>query len=710
MVRSAKAAGPGCCSASGGGGEGGGGAPPPAATFCPTLCARACCCCCCCTLSCSSGTSRSQRALLRACSALWLTRLLFTLGLSLARGARSLLRLIHGLFFLPLDRIAAYFGETTAFYFAWSQFYTQWLLLPAVLGIAMFLGQLQWGALDTPYSPLYTMAMALWSICALEAWKRRGAELAQQWGVDQYEEEEALRPGFRGVWKVAAESGELTRVYPAWRRGLAYCFTLPATLGAAGSVVVAMILLFSARDHTLAALSRSVGLGKVYAAVEATPGVAAAMANGTLPSLPPLLPLDLSASLTVAWRAGVGGFLASPPQAWVASSEVPAPVLTAILPALGVAGANLLGVGPGAAASSVGSTSHAATSSSTPPTRTAFDLSLISSYFTARGDWRWWLVMCLPPVLLGLLTPLLDALFYRAARAMTDLENHATESQARNALISKTFVFRFTVAFVSLFWYAFSVSASTTQLSVQLATFFLVGQVWGAVLTATLPSCAVAWREWRFAARVRGAEESGLTEGRRGKRLMRHAQAAAWKEARLPQYDSFNAYSALLIQWGHVTFFSWAFPLAPAAALLFNLIETRAGAYRLTLHRQRPVAHKAGGIGVWYNVLVVMALSAVLVNCAQLARATAMLEPYLPPGLTESQKLTLVFVFEHAVLALRMVLPYIMPAVSQRVLRRQARDDGILAALQVQAAAQEGKRAAAGLDALHSPEGALRNR
>jgi len=325
-------------------------------------------------------------------------------------------------------------------------------------------------------------------------------------------------------------------------------------------------------------------------------------------------------------------------------------------------------------------------------------------------------------VALGLATPLMDALFYRAAKVMTDWENHATESQARNALISKTFLFRFTVAFVSLFWYAFSVSASTTQLSVQLATYFFVGQVWGAVLSATWPSCLVAWRAWRFAARVKGAEESGLTEGKRGKRLMRHAQAQAWVESRMPEYNPFDAYSSLLIQWGHVTFFSWAFPLAPAAALVFNLVETRAGAYRLTINRQRPVAQKAGGIGVWYNVLVIMALSAVLVNCAQLARATAMLDPYLPAGLTDSQKLLVVFVFEHAVLALRLVLPYAMPPMSLRVQRRQARDDGLLAALQMQAAAREhggwGTQKAGGgtattlasPPAILSPEGALRMR
>jgi len=79
-------------------------------------------------------------------------------------------------------------------------------------------------------------------------------------------------------------------------------------------------------------------------------------------------------------------------------------------------------------------------------------------------------------------------------------------------------------------------------------------------------------------------------------------------------------------------------------------------------------------------------------------------------------------VFEHAVLALRLVLPYAMPPMSLRVQRRQARDDGLLAALQMQAAAREhggwGTQKAGGgtattlasPPAILSPEGALRMR
>lgn len=109
-----------------------------------------------------------------------------------ARCARSLSRCCGRLTTQPLDRIASYFGESIAFYFAWLEFYTNWLLFPAVIGALLFVGQLYWGEIDIAYAPLFSLFIALWAILLLEFWKRRNAELAQRWGVLHYEDEEIV--------------------------------------------------------------------------------------------------------------------------------------------------------------------------------------------------------------------------------------------------------------------------------------------------------------------------------------------------------------------------------------------------------------------------------------------------------------------------------------------------------------------------------------
>lgn len=131
--------------------------------------------------------------------------------------------------------------------------------------------------------------------------------------------------------------------------------------------------------------------------------------------------------------------------------------------------------------------------------------------------------------------------------------------------------------------------------------------------------------------------------------------------------EHFPSEFGAVIQFGYVTFFSWAFPLAPLFALLNNIIGMRADAYKLCYHRQRPIAHKASGIGkflhptlilsryanwhcvhcsgVWFNVLQMMSLLAVLTNCAHLALASREFQR-LFPHMTDAQKIFIVFLIE----------------------------------------------------------------
>jgi hypothetical protein len=606
-------------------------------------------------------------------------RIVWTVALLVSKAARSVTRLCISVLSLPLDRIAAYYGETIAFQFAWSQFYTRWLVLPAAVGVGLFCAQLWFGALETPYSPLYSLAMALWSIVFLAAWKRRNAELASRWGVLGFEAEEGLRPGFVGRWVADSRTGEVGRVFSRARRALVYAATIPLTLLCVAVLVFLLVLLFSARDNVLAAFSRRTGVALLRQRILDTPSLAA-FAND-LPTAPP--PVDVLAVVRAAWATGVTGFINAPPRAWAPSPHDGAGAFSPATIAAAAA-AGLLSPDGRPVLFSASETNGAATWVPTAIGAVpALDVGAVRAYFASKGDFTWWVAMTAPPVALGIVMPVLDLLFSRFALVMNDAENHATESDYRNARICKVFLFRFTAAFISLFWYAFSPSQSLTQLAVQLAAYLVFAQWWSLLLSTAVPALMRRVRDCAFARRVQSAEDSGLAEGRRGRRLIRHAQADAWREARLPKHDSFDDYASSLIQLGHVTFFAWAFPLAPAVALVFNLFAMRANAFRLLYNTQRPIAVKAGGIGIWYSVLEAMALGAVLVNCAQLALVSNAVDLYLPPHLDARQRLLCIFVVEHAVLALRLVLPAVLPATPKSVRTRIAKDDFALLRLQL---------------------------
>ena len=76
----------------------------------------------------------------------------------------------------------------------------------------------------------------------------------------------------------------------------------------------------------------------------------------------------------------------------------------------------------------------------------------------------------------------------------------------------------------------------------------------------------------------------------------------------------FVVISPSVIQFGFVTIFVAAFPLAPLFALLNNIVEIRLDAYKFLAIWQRPAALRAMDIGVWYDILTGLSFLAVLSN------------------------------------------------------------------------------------------------
>ena len=66
------------------------------------------------------------------------------------------------------------------------------------------------------------------------------------------------------------------------------------------------------------------------------------------------------------------------------------------------------------------------------------------------------------------------------------------------------------------------------------------------------------------------------------------------------QYEgTFEDYLEMFIQFGYVTLFSSAYPLAALCALLNNLCEIRGDAFKLCFVHQRPFGQRVADIGTW---------------------------------------------------------------------------------------------------------------
>ena len=68
------------------------------------------------------------------------------------------------------------------------------------------------------------------------------------------------------------------------------------------------------------------------------------------------------------------------------------------------------------------------------------------------------------------------------------------------------------------------------------------------------------------------------------------------------------------MQFGFVTLFVAAFPLAPLFALLNNIVEIRLDAYKMIKEARRPLAERVENIGAWYGILKGVTYAAVISN------------------------------------------------------------------------------------------------
>lgn len=74
------------------------------------------------------------------------------------------------------------------------------------------------------------------------------------------------------------------------------------------------------------------------------------------------------------------------------------------------------------------------------------------------------------------------------------------------------------------------------------------------------------------------------------------------------EHDDFDDYIEMAIQFGFITMFAGAMPLAAAIGSTYILIETYADLVKLVHLKRRPTVERARNIGVWRTVIQVHSL------------------------------------------------------------------------------------------------------
>lgn len=129
-----------------------------------------------------------------------------------------------------------------AFYYAFIQAYSLFLIVPAACGILFWL-------FSTPYSVAFGAIICIWSITFVEWWKRQELELSIRWDVKGVGALKVNRVQY--TWEKEETdpiTGEVKKIFPAHKRLLRQLLFLPlaAVSGVALSTVLVVTFLIEA--------------------------------------------------------------------------------------------------------------------------------------------------------------------------------------------------------------------------------------------------------------------------------------------------------------------------------------------------------------------------------------------------------------------------------------------------------------------------------
>ena len=98
------------------------------------------------------------------------------------------------------------------------------------------------------------------------------------------------------------------------------------------------------------------------------------------------------------------------------------------------------------------------------------------------------------------------------------------------------------------------------------------------------------------------------------------------------EYEQFDDYLEMVIEFGYVTLFASAFPLASILSIACNWVELKADLFKLTHVVRRPEAFQADSLGTWDTVLEGMVWMSVITNVSS---------PFL--ALTDTDRVACIF-------------------------------------------------------------------
>ncbi|XP_014247440.1 anoctamin-5 isoform X2 [Cimex lectularius] len=225
----------------------------------------------------------------------------------------------------------------------------------------------------------------------------------------------------------------------------------------------------------------------------------------------------------------------------------------------------------------------------------------------------------------------LNYIYNKIAVYMTEFEMLRTQTEFDESLTIKIYLFQFVNYYTSIMYIAFlkgkfvgypakynrifgfrqeecNPGGCLMELSIQLAIIMVGQQAMNSVIEMVLPY----FYQWLNVSKIKAGQDKKLND-----QIVDPTHKQWNEDFKLVDFGTeglFNEYLEMVVQYGFVTIFVSAFPLAPFFALINNVFEMRLDAKKFLFYYRRPVPRRVPNIGVWYRILNVLGRLAVISN------------------------------------------------------------------------------------------------
>ncbi|XP_031159665.1 anoctamin-7 isoform X3 [Sander lucioperca] len=232
---------------------------------------------------------------------------------------------------------------------------------------------------------------------------------------------------------------------------------------------------------------------------------------------------------------------------------------------------------------------------------------------------------------------MLSKVYTSLAHILTRWEMHRTQTKYEDMFILKVFIFQFVNFYSSPVYIAFfkgrfvgypgnyntlfglrNEDCGAGGCLIELAQELLVIMVGKQLINNIYEFIVPKLKSWCQKRKMRLKEEEEREE---------EEKVSPWEEdyQLLLCEGLFSEYMEMVIQFGFVTIFVAACPLAPLFALVNNWVEIRLDAQKFVTEYRRPVAERAQDIGIWFPIMQLITHLAVLANAFLIAFTSSFL-------------------------------------------------------------------------------------